>query len=72
MVPAKRARTAETPKQPSLDLTLHAPHFYPDRGLVNLPLPVTKHLQTSRVDDQMKRATMVPGQVRDLNTAMTP
>jgi hypothetical protein len=40
--------------------------------LVSLPLPVTKHLQTSRVDDQMKRATVTPGQVRDLNTAMTP
>jgi hypothetical protein len=28
---AKRARTAETPKQPSLCLMLRALHFYPDR-----------------------------------------
>jgi hypothetical protein len=27
---AKRARTAETPKQPSLGLKLRAPYFYPD------------------------------------------
>jgi hypothetical protein len=27
---AKRARTAETPKQPSLCLRLRAPYFYPD------------------------------------------
>ena len=29
---AKRARTAETPKQPSLCLRLRAPYFYPDYG----------------------------------------
>ena len=27
---ANRARTAETPKQPSLGLKLRAPYFYPD------------------------------------------
>ena len=27
---AKRARTAETPKQPSLSLRLRAPYFYPN------------------------------------------
>ena len=27
---AKRARTAETPKQPSLGLQLRAPYLYPD------------------------------------------
>jgi hypothetical protein len=31
MVEAKRARTVETPKQPSFNLTLRASHFYPDR-----------------------------------------
>ena len=31
MVDAKRARKAETPKQPSLCLRLRAPQFYPDR-----------------------------------------
>ena len=30
MAKAKRARTAETPKQPSLRLTLRAPYLYPD------------------------------------------
>ncbi len=30
MAKAKRARIAETPKQPSLCLRLRAPHFYPD------------------------------------------
>ena len=30
MVWSKRARPAETPKQPSLDLPLRAPYFYPD------------------------------------------
>ena len=30
MEKAQRARKAETPKQPSLYLTLSAPHFYPD------------------------------------------
>ena len=29
---AKRARKAETPKQPSLRLRLRAPYLYPDRG----------------------------------------
>jgi len=29
---AKRARTAETPKQPSLGLQLRAPYLYPDRA----------------------------------------
>src|SRR3984893_12223108 len=33
MVKATRARTAETPKQPSLCLRLRAPYFYPDRDL---------------------------------------
>jgi hypothetical protein len=28
---AKRARTAETPKQPSLGLKLRAPYIYPDQ-----------------------------------------
>ena len=32
MAKAKRARTAETPKQPSLRLTLRAPYLYPDRA----------------------------------------
>jgi hypothetical protein len=31
MVKAKRARTVETPKQPSFNLRLRAPYFYPDR-----------------------------------------
>jgi hypothetical protein len=31
MVRAKRARTAETPKQTSLDLRLRASYFYPDQ-----------------------------------------
>jgi hypothetical protein len=30
MAMAKRARKAETPKQPSLCLRLRAPYFYPD------------------------------------------
>jgi hypothetical protein len=36
---AKRARTAETPKQPSLGLKLRAPYLYPDRGL-GRPSPI--------------------------------
>ncbi len=34
---AKRARPAETPKQPSLCLRLRAPYFYPDcdEGIAN-------------------------------------
>jgi hypothetical protein len=32
MEKAKRARKAETPKQPSLGLKLRAPYLYPDRG----------------------------------------
>ena len=36
---AKRARTAETPKQPSLGLQLRAPYLYPDRGLGH-PSPI--------------------------------
>ena len=36
---AKRARTAETPKQPCLGLKLRAPYFYPDRGL-GRPSPI--------------------------------
>jgi len=31
MEKAKRARKAETPKQPSLSLMLRAPYLYPDR-----------------------------------------
>jgi hypothetical protein len=34
---AKRARTAETPKQPSLGLQLRAPYLYPDRWLGQYP-----------------------------------
>jgi hypothetical protein len=35
---AKRARTAETPKQPCLGLKLRAPYFYPDpRGRSSQP-----------------------------------
>ena len=33
MVGAKRARNAERPTQPSLDLTSRAPWFYPDPSL---------------------------------------
>jgi hypothetical protein len=32
MEKAKRARKAETPKQPSRCLRLRAPYFYPDQG----------------------------------------
>ena len=32
MEKAKRARKAETPKQPSLSLRLRAPYFYPDHS----------------------------------------
>jgi hypothetical protein len=39
---AKRARTAETPKQPSLGLKLRAPYLYPD------PLPPGEALVASR------------------------
>jgi len=38
MVWSKRARTAETPKQPSSDLRLRAPYFYPDQALAPLSL----------------------------------
>jgi hypothetical protein len=47
---AKRARTAETPKQPSPGLKLRAPYLYPDKsgiceGLgVKFPGP-TRHVQ---------------------------
>jgi hypothetical protein len=34
MVEAKRARTAETLKPPSLDLRSRAPQFYPDWAMV--------------------------------------
>jgi hypothetical protein len=36
MVEAKRAHTAETPKQPSFNLKLRASYFYPDRPLQRL------------------------------------
>ena len=36
MEKAKRARTAETPKQPSLSLRLRAPYLYPDPTLKSL------------------------------------
>jgi hypothetical protein len=38
MVWPKRARTAETPTQPSPDLRLRAPYFYPDRAFASLSL----------------------------------
>jgi hypothetical protein len=37
---AKRARTAETPTQPSSYLMLRAPYFYPNLGLAGKALPV--------------------------------
>ena len=40
---AKRARKAETPKQPSLRLRLRAPHFYPDRAFVKLREVLSTH-----------------------------
>src|SRR6202049_3176304 len=56
---AKRARTAETPKQPSLGLKLRAPYFYPDtsgiceRLGVKFPGP-TRH-QPSRHQTKCRR-----------------
>jgi len=38
MVKAKRARKAETPKQPSLCLRLRAPYFYPDHVVLRRSL----------------------------------
>ena len=34
---AKRAQTAETPKQPSLGLKLRAPYLYPDQAYSAIP-----------------------------------
>jgi len=45
MVEAKRAHTAETPKQTSSYLRLNAPHFYPDRRYS----PHTKKRNTMRI-----------------------
>jgi len=36
MEKAKRARKAETPKQPSLHLRISAPQFYPDKSAFHL------------------------------------
>jgi hypothetical protein len=45
---AKRARTAETPKQPSLGLKLRAPCLYPDRAYSAItavkPCPLRRQL----------------------------
>ena len=38
---AKRAQTAETPKQPSLGLKLRAPYLYPGANLSSDPWPPT-------------------------------
>jgi len=38
MVWSIRARTAETPKQPRLDLRLRAPYFYPDPAFASLTM----------------------------------
>jgi len=53
MEKAKRARKAETPKQPSLRLRLRAPYLYPDPGETLQPeatgaaMEVTKWLKPS-------------------------
>jgi hypothetical protein len=41
MVGAKRARKAETPKQPSLCLRLRASYFYPTRAIFQQGLATT-------------------------------
>ena len=45
---AKRAQTAETPKQPSLGLKLRAPYLYPDPG-DSTRAAVDKHLRARTV-----------------------
>jgi hypothetical protein len=40
---AKRAQTAETPKQPSLGLKLRAPYLYPDL-IYSVGAPVTRRI----------------------------
>ena len=39
---------------------------------MSLPLPVSKYLQASRVDDQMERTVVTPGKARDLDISITP
>jgi hypothetical protein len=63
MEKAKRARTAETPKQPSLCLRLRAPYFYPDRAYsaspemltMSISLPVFPATADSKEDAAARR-----------------
>jgi hypothetical protein len=49
---AKRARTAETPKQPSLGLQLRAPYLYPDRTDTQCDQVLKNWDEIHRVGDQ--------------------
>jgi hypothetical protein len=54
MEKAKRARKAETPRQPSLCLRLRAPYLYPDRAYsVMAAGPATR--QQGRLSGQTRR-----------------
>ena len=63
MVWAKRARTAETPKQPSLGLRLRASHFY--------PTAISQQGLTATCQDPLTEA-MTIGSGRDLVWRMSP
>jgi hypothetical protein len=50
MEKAKRARKAETPRQPSLCLRLRAPYLYPDPTATVQTVPGLKHSVAEVVD----------------------
>ena len=65
---AKRAQTAETPKQPSLGLKLRAPYLYPDRAYSAGAAANTRHGRSksgngriSTLDLMSARSTILSG-----------
>ena len=40
--------------------------------LVNLPLPLSEYLQAGRVDDEVKRVIVPPGEARHLDITIAP
>jgi hypothetical protein len=48
MEKAKRARKAETPKQPSPSLRLRAPYLYPDPTATIVPVRITLSYPSAR------------------------
>jgi len=73
MEKAKRARKAETPKQPSPCLRLRAPYLYPDPGRLDIKRHADRIVGTAGVPPKADRIAAAPNSSGSLpaNVAFT-